>query len=182
MYVSLLLSACCSSTSLPYPTHKLKLSWSRGCEIAESSWLTDTSKQLAGADDTCAGDATQLRWELVEVLVRCVVFLSGQSVVEPSWGDREHHCIWRYLYFGSVVGPWLYLDECNDIYAIVWRGDCKPTMYLFSYSVHGLCEDYPTCDIAFNAVMSLSHATTRGSYSRIEGVTFMKTRWWRSWW
>ena len=40
-------------------------------------------------------------------------------------------CIWGYLYFGSVVGPCLYLDECNDIYAIVWRGECKPTMYLF---------------------------------------------------
>ena len=35
----------------------------------------------------------------------------------------------------------------------------------------GCCEDYLTCDIAFNAVMPLSHASTRRTYSRIEGVT-----------
>src|SRR3954471_25083572 len=35
----------------------------------------------------------------------------------------------------------------------------------------GLCEDYLTCDIAFNAVMPLSRASTRRRYSRIEGVT-----------
>ena len=41
----------------------------------------------------------------------------------------------------------------------------------FPYVLHGLCEDYLTCDIAFNAVMPLSRASTRGRYSRIEGVT-----------
>ena len=35
----------------------------------------------------------------------------------------------------------------------------------------GCCEDCLTCDIAFNAVMPLSHASTRARYSRIEGVT-----------
>ena len=35
----------------------------------------------------------------------------------------------------------------------------------------GFCEDYLTCDIAFNAVMPLSRASTRGRYSHIEGVT-----------
>ena len=30
---------------------------------------------VAGADDTSAGGATQLKWELDEVLVRCVVSL-----------------------------------------------------------------------------------------------------------
>ena len=44
-------------------------------------------------------------------------------------------------------------------------------MYLFPHVLHGLCEYYLTCDIAFNAVMSLSRASTRGRYSRIEGVT-----------
>src|SRR3954465_7089888 len=39
------------------------------------------------------------------------------------------------------------------------------------YLLHGLCEDYLTCDIAFNEVMPLSRASTRGRYSRIEGVT-----------
>ena len=35
----------------------------------------------------------------------------------------------------------------------------------------GCCEDYVTCDIAFNAVMPLSRASTRGRYGRIEGAT-----------
>ena len=30
---------------------------------------------VAGADDASAGDATQLKWELVEDLVHCVVSL-----------------------------------------------------------------------------------------------------------
>ena len=34
-----------------------------------------------------------------------------------------------------------------------------------------MCKDYPSCDIAYNAVMPLSHALTRGRYSRIVGVT-----------
>src|SRR3954469_8150716 len=41
----------------------------------------------------------------------------------------------------------------------------------FPYVLHGLCEDYLTCDIAFNAVMPLSRASTCGRYSRIEGLT-----------
>src|SRR4051812_46356045 len=41
----------------------------------------------------------------------------------------------------------------------------------FPYVLHGLCEDYLTCDIAFNAVMPPSRASTRGRYSRIEGVS-----------
>ena len=41
----------------------------------------------------------------------------------------------------------------------------------FPYSLHGLCEDYLTCDISYNAVMPLSRASTRGRYSRIMGVT-----------
>ena len=45
----------------------------RGCEIAESSWLTDTSKTVAGAVDTSTDDATELKWELDEDRVRCVV-------------------------------------------------------------------------------------------------------------
>ena len=35
----------------------------------------------------------------------------------------------------------------------------------------GCCEYFLTCDIAFNAVMPLSRASTRRRYSRIEGVT-----------
>ena len=32
--------------------------------------LTDTSKTVAGADDTSVGDATELKWELDEELGR----------------------------------------------------------------------------------------------------------------
>ena len=48
-------------------------------------------------------------------------------------------------------------------------------MYRFPYVLHGLCEDYLTYDIAFNAVMPLSRASTRGRYSRIEGITTLLT-------
>src|SRR3954464_7127079 len=56
----------------------------------------------------------------------------------------------------------------------------------FPYELHGLCEDYLTCDIAFNAVMPLSRASTRERYSRIEGVTWIylyrSKGWWPRWW
>ena len=48
-----------------------------GFEIAESSWPTDTTKTVAGADDTSAGDATELRWELNKDLGCCYVSFSG---------------------------------------------------------------------------------------------------------
>ena len=42
--------------------------------IAESPWLTVYfQNQFAGADDTRAGDATELKEELDEDHVRCVV-------------------------------------------------------------------------------------------------------------
>ena len=43
---------------------------------------------VAGADDYRAGDATELKEELDEDHVRCVVSFSFRLVVEPSWGDR----------------------------------------------------------------------------------------------
>ena len=33
----------------------------------------DTMTTVAGADDTSAGDATELKWEFDEDLIRCVV-------------------------------------------------------------------------------------------------------------
>ena len=47
-------------------SYKLKWSWSRGCEIAESSWLTDSTKTVAGADDANADDGVDLKWEFDE--------------------------------------------------------------------------------------------------------------------
>ena len=47
-----------------------------GFEIAETSWLTDTTKTVAGADDTDAGGATELKWEFDEDLGRYYVSFS----------------------------------------------------------------------------------------------------------
>ena len=52
---------------LPISLNSLDLA---GFEIAESSWLIDTTKTVAGADDTSAGDATELKWEFNEDLGR----------------------------------------------------------------------------------------------------------------
>lgn len=50
-----------------------------GFEIAESLWLTDTTKTVACADDTNAGDATELKWEFDKDLGRYyVLFLDDQ--------------------------------------------------------------------------------------------------------
>ena len=61
---------------LPISLNSLDLA---GFEIVESSWLTDTITTVAGADDTSADDATELRWELNEDLSCCyVLFLDDQ--------------------------------------------------------------------------------------------------------
>ena len=48
---------------LPISLNNLDLA---GFEIAESSWITDTTKTVAGVDDTSAGDATELKCEFDE--------------------------------------------------------------------------------------------------------------------
>ena len=55
---------------LPISLNSLDLA---GFEITESSWLIDTTKTVAGADDTNAGDATELKWEFDEDLGRYYV-------------------------------------------------------------------------------------------------------------
>ena len=50
---------------LPISLNSLDLA---GFEIVESSWLTYTTKIVAGADDTDVGDATELKWEFDEGL------------------------------------------------------------------------------------------------------------------
>ena len=49
----------------PFPPLCLN-SWSHGCEIAESPWLTDSTKTVAGADDASADDGVDLKWEFNE--------------------------------------------------------------------------------------------------------------------
>ena len=55
---------------LPISLNSLDLA---GFEIAESAWLTDTTKTVVGADDNSAGDATELKWEFDEDLGRYYV-------------------------------------------------------------------------------------------------------------
>ena len=56
-------------------------------------------------------------------------------------------CIWGCLYFGSVVRPWLYLDDVMLYLCIVWSGDCKPTLYIFPIQHMGCVKITPltTC-------------------------------------
>ena len=55
---------------LPMSLNSLDLT---GFEIAESSWLTDSTKTDAGAEDTSASGATELKWEFDEDLGRYYV-------------------------------------------------------------------------------------------------------------
>ena len=60
----------------------------------------------------------------------------------------------------------MYLCTLNDVASVSQLGSFPLITYYM-----GCCEDYLSCDIAFNAVMPLSRASTRRRYSRIEGVT-----------
>ena len=55
---------------LPISLNSLDLA---GVRLLSPRDSPDPSKTVAGADDTSAGDATELKWELDEDLVRCVV-------------------------------------------------------------------------------------------------------------
>ena len=55
---------------LPISLNSLDLA---GFEIAESSWLTYSTKTVACAVDASAGDATELKWEFDEELGRYYV-------------------------------------------------------------------------------------------------------------
>ena len=65
------------------------------------------------------------------------------------------------------------LDEFNDLFMHLCDVASVSQLCTFSpLSIYmGCCEDYLTYDIAFNAVMSLSRASTRRRYSCIKGVT-----------
>ena len=98
MLPTILLSACCNSTSLPYPTHKHKLSWSRGFW---DCWVLVTHRYY---QNSCRCRWYLCRWRnRAQVGVRrgpwlLLCFVSWWSVVEPSWDDRGSS-IWGYLLF-----------------------------------------------------------------------------------
>ena len=108
--------------------------------------------------------------------VLCLLF-SLSFAVGVDRGPLSH--LGFFFYFASVVVPWVHLDDVMLYSCIVWSGECKPTMYLFPYCITWVvCEDYLSCDTAFNAVMPLSRASTHGRYSHIVGITKVKV-WWK---
>ena len=79
--------------------------------------------------------------------------------------------------FGVLLLFWfrsrtlIVFDCCNALFMKLCEVAIVSQLCIsFPYVLHGLCEDYLTCDIAFNAVMPLSCALTLGRYSRIEGI------------
>ena len=60
---------------------------------------------VEAADDTSAGDASQLKWELVEDLDRCFVSFPVDQWWSPvgTTGDLAIGVV--FFYFGSLVGP-----------------------------------------------------------------------------
>ena len=58
--------------SIPYPLSFASLD-THGNGITKSSWLTRYFQTVAGADDTSAGDATELKWGFDEDLGRYYV-------------------------------------------------------------------------------------------------------------
>ena len=61
----------------PFPTLSLNSLDREGVRLLSPRDSQITFKTVAGADDTSAGNATELKWELDEDLVHCVVFISG---------------------------------------------------------------------------------------------------------
>ena len=80
--------------------------------------------QFAGADDTSAGDATELKEELNEDLVHCVV--SFQSISSGAQLGRSGICVAFgvvLFYFGSIVGPLIvpWMTYGLFMYSVKWR-------------------------------------------------------------
>ena len=68
---------------LPISLNNLDLA---GFEIAKSVWLTYTSKTIAGADDTSASDATEVKWEFNKDLgLTMIRFLMISSGAQLGW-------------------------------------------------------------------------------------------------
>ena len=78
---------------------------------------------VAGVDDTSAGDATELKWELDEDLDRCFVSFPVDQYWCPvgTIGDLAFWVI--FLYFDSVVGPLIVLWMLYEIfmYCVKWQ-------------------------------------------------------------
>ena len=81
-----------------------------GFEIVESSWLTDTTKTVAGADDTSAGDATELKWEFDEDSGRYYVSFRDDQWRSPVGAIEALAFGVVFIYVGSVAGLCVHLE------------------------------------------------------------------------
>ncbi len=127
--------------------------------------------QFAGAVEPCIW-RNPAQEELDEDIILCVVsfYLISSGAQLGSIGDL---C----SFWGSLLLFWFHsrtlfvFGWCNALFMYLCEVAIVSQLCIsVPYVLHGLCEDYLTCDIAFNAVMPLSRASTHGRYSRIEGV------------
>ena len=123
MLATIYATACCSSTSYLLPTYKLKYSWSRGCEIAESPWLTVYfQNQMQGPmiplqEIRLSSSGSSMRTQ------DDTTFLFQTINSGAQLGRSGTLCIWGCLYFGSIIGPWLYLVDVMlySCICVKWR-------------------------------------------------------------
>ena len=141
---------------LPISLNSLDLA---GFEIAKSSWLTYTTKIVAGADDASAGDATELKGELDEDLGCCYVSFPDDQQWCPV-GTIGDLCIWVvFFYFGSIVGPWLYSRWCMFNLLFVWSGIVSQLFIPFLFSTWDCVKitplaTKPPCGYASNSCLN----------------------------
>ena len=128
-----MLVACCSSTShtftLPISLNSLDR---EGVRLLSPRVSQILPKPACRCRWERAGDATELRRSSMKIVV--VMLFRFQLISSGAQSRWSGICVAFgvvFFYFGSVVGPWLYLDVVMLIHVIVWSGDCKPTMYLF---------------------------------------------------
>ena len=99
--------------SFPISLNSLDLA---GVEIAESLWLTDTSKTSLQVPLNRVGEATKLRRSSMKIL-SFVLSRSSWSVVEPSWGRSG-----TFVAFGVLLLFWFrsrtmsVFDWCNALF------------------------------------------------------------------
>ena len=129
-----MLVACCSSTyylALPISLNNLGREGPRLLSPRDSQFTSKTRcRDRWYYSRRCSWAQVGVRWRLSPLL--CV--FPRWSVVVPSWGRSgtvSHVGVDLLFWYHSRTMS--VLDDCNVIHVFVWRGECKPTMYLFPY-------------------------------------------------
>ena len=120
-------------------------------EIAESSWLTRYYHnscrcrwyQCRRCNRAQMG-AQRRPWSLL-------CFVSCWSVVKPSWDDRGSSSWVIFFSFGFVRSRTIcvHSEWCNALFMYLCEVAIVSQLCFslsLSYSVHGMCKDYPSCD------------------------------------